>query len=267
MQELVEQRQISVYRDPDIMHRFWFRFPDVLRTASTKNRVIGVRSCTLRSTDKRLEFQLFIRKTSPKTGKTTELALYIQSNFKRDDTFAHLIKDIRFFVKGATEAYKEQWTADGTPVITQYDIGYSFAPVNDVLCLVIEGRDQRNPFIIDSLEAETFIRITDMNEATQSMLLTMSKETGETYQKKLYFPMVWDRGEVLLKSNLAVNSFKNYLGFSGSIFMPVKYFELSHNDTSFWVEMYSARDLNTPAVISLDGSDTFIFELAITCLQ
>ena len=253
----------NVYRDSDIHHRFWFKFPAELRTAQNRNRMMGIRACTLRSTDKKLSFDLEIIKTNVSTQKSVSLTVNILSSFTKDDSFKDFIRDIRFYVKNAVDVKKAEWEAEGLPLISQYDIGYLFEQKDDNLCFVLEAREQRNDFDVNSLIAESQIRIKNMNEQMMKMFLITNDELSNEFQKKIYFPCVWDRNEVLLKSNIATNSFKNYLCFSNRIYTPVKYFQLNMNETEFWIEMYNGIEHNTPAIISLDGTDTFVLEVIL----
>ena len=253
----------NVYRDSNILHRFWFRFPDELRTARNNDRLIGIRACTLRSTDKRLSFDLEIIKTDVNTQKSSSLLVSILSTFTKNDSLKDLIRDIRFYIKHASDAKRSEWEAENLPVITQYDIGHLFERKDDNLCFVLEAREQRNDFVVNSLIAESKIRIKNLNEQMMQMFLVSNDELSNEFEKKIYFPYVWDRNEVLLKSNIATDSFKNFLGFSGRIYIPVKYFQLNMNDTEFWIEMYNGTEHNTPAIISLDGTDTFVLEVIL----
>ena len=284
-------RQRTVYRDKDIPNRFWFQFPSELRTAERNENIVGVRSFTMTNGDRHCRFVLDIQKTEVETGYTNKISVGIGCHLSQFNTFDKLITDIRYFVRKMREKYEEEWEKDGIPVINEYNIGYKFErePSSEIMSFVLEGRDQLNAFgseaeglginaeteaETESAEAEglgasaepkvfyeTELRIRDLDEDAKNLLLISNPP--DEFAKKIYFPGVWDRNPILLKSNLAVNSFRNYIGYTNRIYTPIKYFNLKSNDTYFWIEMYNGNDHISPAIIPMDGRDSFILEIVI----
>ena len=275
-----DHRRRSIYRDKDIPNRFWFQFPSELRTRERNENIIGIRSCVLTNGDRHCKFILDIRKTEKSTGKVNEISLGIGSHISKFDSFEDFIKDIRWFVRRTRIANEEEWKTQGIPIIDEYNIGYKFErdPVTNIMSFVVEGRDQYNEYGSEAGENEseagenevndepevlyyTELQIQSIDKDGQMLLLT--DNPSNEYSSKIYFPRVWDREPVLLKSNLAMNSIGNYIGYTNSVFNPIKYFKLTSNDSYFWIEMYNGTDHISPAVIPMDGKDSFILEIVI----
>ena len=261
-----EQRQRLVYRDKDIPNRFWFQFPSELRTSERSENIIGIRSCILTNGDRHCKFTLDILKTELSTGNINEIRVGIGCHISKFDSFEKLIEDVRWFVRRIRIANEEEWKEAEIPIIDEYNIGYSFERENDSgpMCFVIEGRDQYNTYGSSSnleIEYETKIKISDLDEEGRKLLLI--NELPTEYSKKIYFPLVWDRNPVIIKSSLAINSIGNYIGYTNSVFNPIKFYKLSSNDSRFWIEMYNGTDHISPAIIPMDGKDSFLLEIVV----
>ena len=265
-ENIARKRQRSVYRDKERLHRFWFQFPSEWRTSSNSERVLGLRSCTMKCGDRNCRFTLEISKTEVESGISTEIAIVVSSHLKTTEKLDALITDIRFYINKAREAKEEEWKEEGKPIIEETDIGYLFERnEKNQMCFVIDGRDQYNSYDSNSMDPlyTTELRMSDLNEDAKSLLMVTGEELPVEYSKKIVFPCVWDRNTILLKSNIAVNSCGNYVGYTDSTYDPIKYFKLSSNDAYFWIEMYNGNDHITPAIIPLDGQDSFLLEIVL----
>ena len=211
-------------------------------------------------------FTLEISKTEVSSGISTEISIVVSSHLNSTDKLNDLITDIRFYINKAREAKEEEWREEGKPVIEETDIGYLFERnEKNQMCFVIDGRDQYNTYDSTNMDPlyTTELRMSDPNEDAKSLLMVTGQELSMEYSKKIVFPCVWDRNTILLKSNIAVNSFENYIGYTDNTYDPIKYFKLSSNDTYFWIEMYNGNDHITPAIIPLDGQDSFLLEIVL----
>ena len=102
--------------------------------------------------------------------------------------------------------------------------------------------------------------IVSMNDDCTN-LLNYSKDTRKDKSQPIYTYDVWDRNSCILFSNLSYMSEKSFLGHTRKYELNgIKYYELTNNNQSFWVDMYAAVDHKAPVYLPKDEKEELYIE-------
>lgn len=250
----------QVRRDKAKRNRFWFAFPSEWRTSTQSERIIGVRSLWISKVYRHLSFHFEINKETVKEPrKTTRLGFDVHSWWDYEKDLRELWLDFRSYFAKSIELNKSTWEQAGTPVITIQDfhMDYSFEKY--------QGRTSYSQkFYCPNMEEEyiTTFSVSDFNDDAKYTLNVPNDYKPEFVYKYIFYD-VWDRHSVLLQSSIATNTHRNYLGFSGIRYSPIKYFKLNAGDTEFWIDMYQGHNHHIPTMLPMDNKEGIVLEIVL----
>lgn len=264
------------YQDKLIKNRIHFMFPKNWSTNQNKTNIIGIRSLYITKGYRNAEISIII---ALKSIDSTSNEKVLESHTIKIDKFFDdytLLKD--FITKINNNINGIEWTNQDAPNFKQDQaLRCYFEFIEDT-----NNTDfHRSRFVIKSpyndlreddrtvetgsglVEWTTYyieFQIVSINKDCQQ-LLNFTDDTREDISQPLYTFDVWDRNSCVLFSNLAYMSEKSFLGHTRKHENKnIKYFELTNNNQSFWVDLFAAVDHKAPVYLPDDEKEELYIE-------
>ena len=264
------------YQDKLIKNRIHFTFPKNWSTNQNKTNIIGIRSLYITKGYRNAEISIII---ALKSIDSTSNEKVLESHTIKIDKFFDdytLLKD--FITKINNNINGIEWTNQDAPNFKQDQaLRCYFEFIEDT-----NNTDfHRSRFVIKSpyndlreddrtvetgsglVEWTTYyieFQIVSINKDCQQ-LLNFTDDTREDISQPLYTFDVWDRNSCVLFSNLAYMAEKSFLGHTRKHENKnIKYFELTNNNQSFWVDLFAAVDHKAPVYLPDDEKEELYIE-------
>lgn len=240
-------------QDKTIKNRWYFKFPDEWRTSENREPIIGIRSITIPKAYRHTEFDFKIEKYLK-----TELTKPYKDIEFHCESYLFIEHDLRTLRKNIFDSFAKEITKCGLESEFNKDLLY--------FCYEYLEYEHRKSyaqvFKIRNDDPSKYVykfAIYNLNDDAKAVLNYYKQEltTGES---PLILYDCWDRHESLIKSNLSSLNSHQYLGFSESIYRPIKYFKLHENTTDFWIELWNSRNKDVPNILPNDKKDGLIIE-------
>ena len=230
---------VNMRRDPNIDNRFWLKFPETWRTSEQKERIVGVRNIWLNEANRIVLFGLLIFK---KDSETPFSGYMVYFNVTTDTSLDTQFNDYFDSHNINIRCYSEIGNLN-TP---NYTLAFYYYPV-------------------DTVSRTYEIQIVEMTPETSYVLNHLDKDgrplSSTSRANRLFFTNVWNRKSVMVTSSIATNTYKNEIGFSGTRYMPIKYFKINSNQTEFWIDLWIGHYMLAPAILPKDNKDGISLEL------
>lgn len=276
-----------VERDPNKNNRFWFKVPPMWNTSDQKERVIGVRSFWINKRYRKIFFTMEINKIDNTTQKSTNLIIKIKSWIYFNKDFRELWKDIKDYLQKAIDRNIDQWKANNQPIISVSDFQMDWSVVYPNTNIKAYTYNDRGEYVeidepnVNDKSYPQFCNILYVtNEDTNFNIgfklrefnhdaiacLNITDEQKEffanTWLATMYFTDMWDRYDVLVSSSIAYNTYRNFLGFSGHRYTPIKYYKIN-DDSRFWIDLYDSHIHEIPVNLPRDNKEGLVFEIVV----
>lgn len=250
-----------VRRDPVKRNRYWFKYPSDWQNSHQRERIVGVRSCFIRNTARTYVTGFLFRK-KVRNNPTKVSCMSFVFSFLTNDTYNiyDLWDELSERFKTGIANNKDKWIAEGTPIITEEDLQIIYIMYESMyVCdLVTVSRDS---YLCDYYLTPDPMMLTNYNFPDDFNQYPEGDERNFRTKCKIGIP--WTGNPVILKSNLCYNISMNYLGFSDTHYVPIKYYKINTNDPEFWIETWFNRNHKLPAIFPSDNKDTIILEMVI----
>lgn len=264
------------YQDKLIKNRIHFAFPKNWSTNQNKTNIVGIRSMYITKGYRNAEITVQI--TLNTVDNLSEVQK-IESHTIKIDKFFDDYTPLKDFIIKLNEKFRLiEWEHLETP---------NFEQNLALKCYYEFIQDQENPdfhksrFVLKSpyndlpeedrtvnkgaglVEWTTYyfeFQILSVNEDCKQ-LLKYNGDTRTDDSQPLYTFDVWDRNSCIIFSNLAYMSEKSFLGHTRKHENKnIKYFELTNNNQSFWVDLFAAVDHKAPVYLPEDGKEELYIE-------
>ena len=90
-------------------------------------------------------------------------------------------------------------------------------------------------------------------------VVTYPKDTHKIHS--IVFHNVWNRENLIINSSLADISYNRYIGFTNSVYSPVKLFKMSNEDQTFWIDLVDNG--GEPVELTSDLRDILLLEAVL----
>lgn len=217
-------------------NKYYFQYPGEWITANMKH-VIGVRGIHLVKTIRWFFINVRLFDGSDKQLVDVPYEKYIMQNESLYDFIEKFNKDV--LIQPEFQRYKSFLHA-----------GYK----NNVM-FIVQNRSESYPNHYYTIEfSGDIMRYVELPDRT------LSFKNESVY----YMPIKWDRYEnVELRASFVKQTEYQHLGFTNSIYNPLKQYELESADNEFWIELYS-NDQQRKIILPDDNKDMIVIEVQLS---
>ena len=274
------------YQDKLVKNRIHFSFPKNWSTNQNKTNIVGIRSMYITKGYRNAEISVQVTLNSVDNLSDVQK---IESHTIKIDKFFDDYTPLKDFITKLNEKFRSiEWEHLDAP---------NFEPNLALKCYYEFILDQENPdfhksrFVMkspynDLPEEDRTVKkgtslvewmiyyfefqILSVNDDCKQLLKyiedtrtddSSGKEDKNKYAQPIYTYDVWDRNSCIIFSNLAYMSEKSFLGHTRKHENKnIKYFELTNNNQSFWVDLFAAVDHKAPVYLPDDGKEELYIE-------
>ena len=230
-------------------NRYYFKYPGEWITANMKH-IIGVRGLYLIKANR---FFKLIAELHGDDGKLIGNFEYIRFIKSCDDMFTYFDE-----LNGVFRSHT---------LYQQYGVKISFTYHDDELMVNQDNDNEsyKRYYYKVTLNDEIMKYMTYdpdyFNKLSNVSGSKVDEEFTMTFNDKLYYTFIilWNRTDELeLRASFVKQTEYQHLGFTNSLYTPLKQYELECADNEFWIELYSNDQIHE--VILPDDKDTIIIE-------
>lgn len=265
---------LKAKKDQVIPNRYHFRFPEQWSNQLDKDAIIGIRSCYMVKQNRYLVFNLNVKVYSI-DNETQEridwLKVYSKQHvwLEANETMEKIPKILEefWFVNVEGYLFYETLSDESKELLFNKDL---------IDCWFLDGKlffgrlPHKNKLIIEDKDGNEYechleIILEPINDDAKNILNLESQISS--IDDELVLDNIYSRHQLYLTSSISNDTEDNFLGHTKkSMYIPIKYYRLTSESKSFWVDLWDTRNHSVKIELPKDNKDIFYIE-GIVCFN